>query len=328
MKRITGLALAFTVLLAAAGCAGTPEQTEPTATASSTARFESYVAQTSFCFPKSWAYQDDEDIDEGMTALFTFDNGQAAVQFLWMDETQAQRNVFLQQLEMDDVTSKAYSAGPYSGTLMSGAEGEAYTAAFEGSRDWYDVSPKLYLRVVIEVQGESAYEKEYRNLLDLLSSIAVTEDEEPAAMDESAFETYDFLEDFGLKLEAPNKWCLSPEYDFENDYIALNFEVADGDNVYRVETGTVSQQEYDDIVQSLRDVEQNEDVYDYLFRQDNGVYGMTCLQEGKMNQVRLSSKEVDGGIRYLWVSAALRPVLYDAYAKSVIVYCFESIEWN
>ena len=97
MKKVIGMVLILAILLTVCGCTGTQQQTEPTATATATtARFESYATQTTFHFSKSWEYQDDEDVGQGMTALFAFDGGQAAVQFLWMDETQAQHNVFLQ----------------------------------------------------------------------------------------------------------------------------------------------------------------------------------------------------------------------------------------
>ena len=229
---------------------------------------------------------------------------------------------------MDDVTAEAYTAGAYEGTLVSGVEDEKHTVAFEGSRSWYDVAPKLYMRAVVEATGENAYTMQRQNFLDLLASITVTQDADPPAVDQRTLERYDFVEDFGLALTAPNSWWLTPDYDFENSLLILEFEAAAGDSIYRVETGAVTQTQYEDIVRSLRDLEGHEDVYGYAFSQHNGVVEVTCLQEGKINRVRLSKKEENGRVRYLWVSSALRPVLDEAYYQTVIVPSMDSIDWT
>ena len=327
----TGRALFLSLMLALCGCTGSAGLPQPTPSLSpgpALSLFESYVAQTSFRFPQSWEYQQDEVVSEGLTALYTFEGGQAGVQFLWMDESQQERNVFLSQLELEDVSEQDMRAGAYEGKLVSGAENGVYTLAFEGARPWYDASLRLYMRVVVETVGEEVFIREREHLLLMLDSVSISTDADLPVLDPSQTQTYDYSEDFGLIIDAPERWWMRPDYDAENRYLALDFEVATGDNVFRVETGTVSAQAYDAMVQSLKDLGTHEDVYEFVYAQSGQEHTATCLHEGKINRVRLLWQRVGDDVRYLWCSSALRPALDAAYYQSAVVPSMQSIQWE
>jgi hypothetical protein len=291
-------------------------------------QFESYVTQTGFSFPKHWEYQQDDGIDEGMTALFAFDGGRVGVQFLWMDDAQAQRNVFLQQLSTDNVTTQPYAAGAYEGTVLFGDERGTYMVAFEGSRAWYGRPERLYMRIVFQADGEEVFALERPNMMALLESVEVSVDQTPPGVESGMIERYDYTEDFGLALSAPNSWWMIPDYDMENGFVALSFEAASGGNAYRVELGTLGRAAFEGIVESLKELEHDEDVFDYAYRLSGGVHHVMCVREGKITRVRLESQQVDGSIRYLWTSSALRPVLDEAYYQSVIAPCIDGVVWK
>lgn len=323
-------ALLLGSLLIAAGCAKSAQPT-PTAgagTKSGTLKFESYVTQTSFSFPKSWEYEDEEQVKEGTTALFSFGGGRVAMQFLWMDAAQQQRNVFLQQLPMDDVTEQVYRADTYEGILASGVEDDMRVVAFEGSRPWYDTNLRLFWRVVMEADSDETYIRERPNLLNLLQSVTVATDANPAAITPDMLMRYDFKEDYGLLVTAPNNWSLRPDYNIETGYISLSFQAETGDNAYRVEMATVDKAQYDGMVDSLKRLGSDEDVYAYAYEYRGGIHTVTCMQEGKINRVRLTMQKDGSQIRYLWVSSTFRPVLDAAYYQNVIVTCIERIVWK
>ncbi len=326
MKRLQTAALILAMSLLFAGCQK-PQNVQPSPTAAaSLSHFESYVSQTAFSFPKSWQYQDD-DTSDGLGAAFTFTGGTMVIQFLWMNEEQVKGNVFLQQIEMDDVQEQVYSAGPYAGKIITGVESGAHTIAFEGSRDWYGTSAKLYMRTVLQTADNDSYAKERSNLLAMLQSVTVSTDANPQAVD-MALQTYDFKSDFELLVKAPPDWMLNPQGDAEHGYVTLSFDVASGDNTYRVELATVTQSEFNGVIQSLKDLAKYEDVFDYSFKQISGVYTMTCLQEGKINRASIQVQKTGGKIRYLWVSSTLRPALDAAYYQSVIVPLGQTIQWK
>ena len=229
---------------------------------------------------------------------------------------------------MDDVQEQAYAAGPYAGKLITGTYSGANTIAFEGSRDWYGTSAKLYMRTVLQATGGDTYAKERANLLEMLQSVTVTTDASLPAIDMATLQSYDFKSDFGLFVKAPKDWMLNPQGDAEHGYITLSFDVASGDNTYRVELAEVSQGDFNGVVQSLKDLAKYEDVYDYSFKQAGGVYTVSCLQQGKINRASILVQKTGGKIRYLWVSSMLRPALDAAYYQSVIVPLGQTIQWK
>jgi len=327
MKRCMLWAICLMFCLTLIGC-GKTQKAQPTPTGQSTlSQFESYITQTAFSFPKSWEYQDDSE-QSGMTAVFAFSGGNAAVQFLWMNEEQVKSNVFLQQLDIDEVQEQAYTAGPYEGKLVVGSDRGTYTIAFEGSRNWYDTKPKLYMRIVMNTDNGEIFEKERPNFQNLLQSVTTTADEPPQAVDISTLYKYDYIKEFGLALSAPETWLLEPYMNEEDSLISLTYAVAAGENTFRVELATVSQKEYDQMVQSLKELDKGSDVYDFTYQQKDGVLSVTCLREGRMNRVRLISQKVGGKIRYLWASSTLRPVIDAAYFENLIVPMIDGIEWK
>ncbi len=328
MKRfqIAALFLALGILLL--GCQNS-QSAQPTPAASpSLSHFESYVSQTAFSFPKSWQYQEDEDYIQGLTAAFTFTGGTVGIQFVWLSDQQAKSNVFLQQIEMDDVQEQALSAGPYAGKLISGVQSGAYTIAYEGSRSWYDTAPRLFMRVVLQAADQATFTKERGNLLAMLGSVTIQTDANPPAIDMTQLDTYDFKSDFGFSIKTPQQWMLQPEGDAEHETLTLSFSVQSGDNTYRTELATVTRTEFDAVIKSLKDLEKYDDVYNYTFAQSGGISNMTCLQEGKINRVSVMMQKVGSRYRYLWVSSKLRPMLDAAYYQSVIVPINQSILWK
>ena len=305
-------------LLVAALCAGCgPAVESPTTTADAQLQsFESYVAQTSFSFPKSWEYQSDEEVDEGLQAIFTFDEGRAAVQFLWMDAQQQAQNVFLDQLDIDEVTETNCQDGAYSGKLVTGKDGSVHTAAFEGSRSWYDTDLMLVMRVLVQADTESVYLTQKRNLDALLASVEVQEDGEVPAVADEDFGTYDFMDTYGLSLSAPTYWDMRPQTGSDGAF-AVSFVVAQGDNEVTVERGTLREEAYQEMLESFQDLGAYEDTYQFEIQQDGDVTTMTCIQEGKINRSTLTATRQGDEVSYLWVTSALRPQLDKAYADVV-----------
>lgn len=323
------IAMVLALCIALAGCTKTGTVQTTPATSQALSEFESYVAQTSFSFPQSWVYdeEDEEDVGAGLQAAFTFEGGTIALQFLWMDQGQADRNVFLQQIDMNNVQEQALNAGPYTGKIISGVENATYIIAFEGCRDWYAQSAKLYLRVVLSAANEAVFAEQRANLMAMLSSVSVSSDTAPAAIEAKA-ETYDFKDEFGLFLQAPSVWMLNPKGDAEHQSITLSFSIADGDNLFRVQLATVEQKEYDELVASLKTLSEYEDVYGYTFSEKSGVIQVFCMQEGKINRMMLTRQKTGGKIRYLLTNSMLRPVLDSAYYQSAVAPVIKTIQWK
>ena len=313
-----GICRLLTLCLAVALCAGCgPGVESPTTTANTQLQsFESYVAQTSFSFPKAWEYQSSEEVDEGLQAIFTFDQGRAAVQFVWMDAQQQAQNVFLEQLDIDEVTQTNCKAGPYSGKLVTGKEGDVQTAAFEGSRGWYDTGLVLVMRVLVQADTDGVFLTQKRNLDALLSSVEVGEDSNLPTVSDVDFGTYDFMDTYGLSVSAPNFWDMKPQTGSDGAF-AVNFVVAQGDNQVSVERGQLSKQAYQQMCDSFKTLGSFEDTYNFQMHQQGDVITMTCIQEGKINRSTLTATHSGDTVTYAWVTSALRPQLDKAYADVV-----------
>ena len=217
-KKIMVLCLSGIMLaLGACNASPLPEQSpsptpsEPIWTDSDLLSYENLVAQTGFSYPRSWEYQEDMEYEEQLEAIFLAENGtQIGVQFLWMDQEAQQKNVFLEQLDVDDVHIEDSSQGVYSGRHLSGRDRQLAVEAYELSRSWYDTPYQLYIRLTL-VTEETHYPQEGGHFQALLQSLYITDDSALQKPSETDWALADF-EAYGFSFHMPAEWGIRPEY--------------------------------------------------------------------------------------------------------------------
>ncbi|MBQ9988581.1 MAG: hypothetical protein IJP30_02475 [Clostridia bacterium] len=326
MKKRGWSAAILAMALVICGCTAQEQTPLPTAPGSSEQTFESYITQTAFSFPGDWEYQSEDGAEEGMTAWFAFNGGRCAVQFIWMNAAQKAQNVFLEQLDMDDVTEQTYQAGAYQGRRLLGRDGMYFIQAFEGERPWYNTELALIMRVVAEYEDENTFDRQSEAFDMLLKSTVVNEDADIPAPDMLKTEVLPFT-DFGLAVSAPTAWAYYPEFDMENSSMVVDFEVATGECLVTVEYAGVDKAAYQAMVQSVKSLGENADVYDFHFDQSGQSVWAYCVRQGKIVRIRIEPLRTENGqVRYLWLSSQLRPEIDCAYYETVVEPMWASIE--
>lgn len=302
----------------AAGCAGhTPPvaSSQPSQDAAHK-EYQNYLTQTTLRYPASWAYQEtDGDQDSQLSAYFDIEGGSAAIQFFFLTDEQKQANVFLQQLDLDDIAQEQAKAGPYEGLLVSGTDGLDKISVFEGYRGWYDTGVQCLMRVYLnstELDGDDLYEV----MLDMLDSASVAEQQAPAIQQ---WAEQDFTAEYGIKLSIPSDWYVNPEYYPEDPSLILDFEVAQGGNVVTVEYGTTDKQGYQALLDYTKTFITSSGAVGGAYEEKGNTVTASGLYEGRRTVTKIQKKSSKGGkIRYLQVSYQLRPDLETTYRDAIV----------
>ncbi len=316
-KTLAGLLAIVLCCALAAGCSQSPAQpsASPTPTQDTTHKeYQNYMTMTTLKYPASWEYQDpDDDQDSSMTAYFDIDGGTAAIQFLFLTEEEKQSNVYLQQLDIDDIAQEEAKAAAYEGLLVSGTDGSDKITVFQGYRSWYDTGLSCMMRVYINSTTEERDEL-YEIMMDILESTEVYQEETPEIQQ---WAEQDFTEEYGIKLSIPSNWYVNPEYYLEKPTLVLKFEVAKGNNVINVEYGTEDQEGYQELLDSAKTFATMQCI-NGTFTQKGNVTEITGIYQGRIAYAKIEKKKtVDGKIKYLMVSYQLRPELQKAYQDTI-----------
>lgn len=316
-KTAAGLAAILLGCLMVAGCTQAPAQ--PSATPMPTQdtthkEYQNYMTMTTLKYPASWEYQDpDDDQDSQMTAYFDIDGGTAVLQFLFLTEEEKQSNVYLQQLDIDDIAQEETKAGPYEGLLLSGTNGADKISVFQGYRSWYDTGLYCMLRVYINSTTEDSDDL-YEIMMDILESTSVYEEE---TTEIQQWAEQDFTEEYGIKLSVPSNWYINPEYYSELPTLVLKFEVAKGNNIIRVEYGTEDKEGYQQLLESAKSFATMQCI-NGTYTQKGNATELSGVYEGRLAYAKIERKKtVDGKIKYLMISYQLRPELQKAYQGAI-----------
>lgn len=315
-KRLWQGLCVWMVCLLVAGCGAGAQDPEASATpAQDTAHkeYQNYLTMTKLTYPAGWEPKDADDQESQLTTRFTIKGGTAAIQFLFLTPEQAQSNVDLQQLDLDDVAQEQAKAGPYEGLVLSGKDGTDKICTFEGSRAWYDTGTQCVMRVYINSTTADSDDL-YETMMDILESTTVYEEK---AAEITQWAEQDFTEEYGLKLSMPSEWYVNPEYYPEEPGIVLQFEVAQGGNVVTVEYGTTDKSGYNELLEYTRTFIETGGVVGGTIAEKGNTVTAEGLYEGRKTYTKIEKKQTAGGkIKYLQVSYQLRPDLESAYKQA------------
>lgn len=332
MKKLSLLLSLLMVFLA--GCTtGAPSPTvtasvTPTATATHYYGYDSYVTQTSFSYPVSWEYQeDDTGVTEGMRAIFLTNDskGQFQVQFVFMSEQEAQEDIWLSQVDCENASLQNASYGGYEGQYLYGTLDEAVVACFTGKRDWYDTSLTLCVRMYLTVPGDESDET-----LDafhyLLSSIRTTTDETPEVPTE--FEPWEY-EEFGLSFQAPVGIYAAPDFYYDEQTIRVVLDLDGQGNTVTIEAGKTTESGIDAFYESMEFDTYTSGAYNGTYHRYSDRVTASCIYEGKIVRAQAwhrteASAMLKGDTYYVCVTSSLRPV-YDSAYQSVVQQIIDSI---
>lgn len=316
-KTAAGLAAILLGCLMVAGCTQAPAQ--PSATPMPTQdtthkEYQNYMTMTTLKYPASWEYQDpDDDQDSQMTAYFDIDGGTAVLQFLFLTEEEKQSNVYLQQLDIDDIAQEETKAGPYEGLLLSGTNGADKISVFQGYRSWYDTGLYCMLRVYINSTTEDS-DNLYEIMMDILESTSVYEEETPEIQQ---WAEQDFTEEYGIKLSVPSDWYINPEYYSELPTLVLKFEVQRETTSLGWNTAPKTKKGTSSCWSPQRALPQCQCI-NGTYTQKGNATELSGVYEGRLAYAKIERKKtVDGKIKYLMISYQLRPELQKAYQGAI-----------
>lgn len=314
LARWACLALACALV---AGCTGDAPPAASAQPSEDTAHkeYQNYLTQTTLRYPSSWEFQEtDGDQDSQLSAYFDIKGGSAAIQFFFLTDEQRQANVFLQQLDLEDIAQEQAKEGPYEGLLVSGTDGTDKISVFEGYRSWYDTGVQCLMRVYLNSAALDSDDL-YEIMMDILESASVGQEQVPEIRQ---WAEQDFTAEYGIKLSIPSDWYVNPEYYPEDPSLILDFEVAQGGNVVTVEYGTTDKQGYRALLDYTKTFITTGGAIGGTYEEKGNTATASGLYEGRKTVTRIEKKSTrNGKIRYLQISYQLRPDLEAAYRDTI-----------
>ncbi|MDL2220060.1 hypothetical protein LJC55_00105 [Eubacteriales bacterium OttesenSCG-928-N14] len=312
MKHKT-IAIFVTILLAFSllGCGEEAVTPSPTSSPSSIPgsdyySFISYAAMVQLEYHETWSYDGGEEVsdEEGLAASFSLANGQGefSVQYLFMDEADWNKNVWLNQLDMDEIVEEGEEVGPFDGRMLTGTTQYGNVVAYAGRMPWYDTGLYLVMHIYFSapddyVQMESArLEHTLQSVQSIATEFGVPE--VPGTM------LNDFSE-FGITICGTEHGYF--QTNTETDLVHQDFYLDDVGNEISVLCARVPRNEINDIYHQLEtEIKATGGYFPQFSRSANGATGRS-LYNGKWNVFYMRHTLSGDTANYVMVSAKFRP---------------------